>query len=511
MTGHFPFRGRRRLLFGGFFVLLILLAACRDSRPTATPAAEVAQATSRPEPTGAPLPSATPTIHPTETAVPSPTATATTRPSPTPRPELVVLVQDESGQPVAGASVRLVGAIRARRTAGDDGRVTFTAPRSGPYRLEVAAEGYAGYDEAITIGDGPNELTVTLVTAATATPTAAATRSPTATVTAAPATAAPVAALPPAAQPSGPNLLANPGFEQGRASWHFRVFENIGVQTFALHDYPQFIHSGAQAARGGWYYGYYQQVSGVTPGTTYRFTIWAKMWSSTGDDRTVSENPDPNAVMYICINTNGDDDRWLPPSICSSPARPLDIWQNLAVEAVATNDRIAVILYATTSTRPAPPTETLWDDAYLGLAPFAATPTPAPQGPPVPPAPVAFAAGALRDSMLILQNALVQIGGLLDRLYNGESATCAEYEGYYRQIVESQSYHSVPADWQGIHNDYTWAAEHGRTTNEAVYLLCQGGGGILTELNYGVARTGINESLDRLNPAVVAADALLGQ
>jgi len=47
-------------------------------------------------------------------------------------------------------------------------------------------------------------------------------------------------------------------------------------------------------------------------------------------------------------------------------------------------------------------------------------------------------------------------------------------------------------------------------TNESIDSLCDGGGGALSALNYGAARQGINNSLDRLIPAVEAANAKLG-
>jgi hypothetical protein len=64
-------------------------------------------------------------------------------------------------------------------------------------------------------------------------------------------------------------------------------------------------------------------------------------------------------------------------------------------------------------------------------------------------------------------------------------------------------------DWTGIYNDTIFAVENFLATNESINTLCDGGGGVISSLNYGVARTGINDSLNRLIPAIEAANAKL--
>jgi hypothetical protein len=103
-----------------------------------------------------------------------------------------------------------------------------------------------------------------------------------------------------------------------------------------------------------------------------------------------------------------------------------------------------------------------------------------------------------------------QAGGLLDRLYNGEPGRCEEYQSYYDDGIRTVTYSGVPDDWAGIYNDYIFAVENFLATNESIDSLCDGGGGALSALNYGAARQGINNSLDRLIPAVEAANAKLG-
>jgi hypothetical protein len=338
--------------------------------------------------------------------------------------------------------------------------------------------------------------------AAPATPTPA----PTAVPIVAVAPPPPPPAPPPAPQPAGPNLLSNPGFEAGNVAWARQGIWSA-FQIYTVGDYPQFVRSGQRAAYMTWNATYYQRVDNVTPGTTYRFGAWVRIWSSPTEDRTVSQDPG-NVAAFVCINTHGDDDPWLPSTICSGHVRPIDTWQFISVDAPAINDRVAVMLRFSVTSGPRH-NEAIWDDAYLGLAPAAATPTPPPIGPPARPQPVPFDGVALRSSMNALQTTLVNIGGALDRLYHGSEFTCTDYEALYRQLVETKTYHSIPEAWQAVYNDYIWAADHAVATNEAIYSVCVNRGRSLTFLNYSVGRTGINDSLARLEPALVTANALL--
>ncbi|WP_420641000.1 hypothetical protein [Candidatus Leptofilum sp.] len=290
------------------------------------------------------------------------------------------------------------------------------------------------------------EPTATNTATPTETPTAepTATNTPTRTPTDIPATAtaaplAPVSAPPPAPAPAGPNLLANPGFEIDGAGWTNFSYHTADSQ-------PNFVHSGQRSLQGGgkvW-----QQVTtNIEAGTTYRAGGWFKVWSSTGEDRTVSVNP-ADIRGRICLNTFGDDALELPTTICSGWVQPLDVWQFISIDAVATNDRVTVILQVAlfNNDNNAIHTSTMWDDISLGLAPTAATATPPPATGPVRPNPVAFSPTALHDSMNGVRSAIEQAGGLLDRLVNGENQTCAEYQGYYDDTIRSATYSGVPDD-----------------------------------------------------------------
>jgi len=333
---------------------------------------------------------------------------------------------------------------------------------------------------------------------------------------AATATSAPVAPRP-AAPPTGANLLLNPGFEEGSQYWYVEL-DPLGTQPAEVITNDQvaaFVHSGQRAALTSLTKPYfYQKINNVTPGVTYRFGAWVRLWSSVNEDRNVSTEPQPVSA-YICINTIGGYQQDPSVATCSSRVTVFDTWQYIAVDAVATNDFLAVIVALNVWNGPNRMRgEAAWDDAYLGISPKAATPVPAATATPMPPsrpAPVAFDGVALRDSMLNAHSQLTQIGGLLDRLTSGQTASCEEFNGYYRALVSSPTYHSIPTDWQNAYNEYIWAVEHGIQVSEPIYALCDRGGGKLTPLNYGVARMGINESLERLGPAINTANSLLGQ
>ena len=373
--------------------------------------------------------------------------------------------------------------------------------------------------ETATATDAPTDTPEPTATN-TVTPTAEPTDEPTATAVPATATTAPpapVPAPPPAPAPAGPNLLTNPGFELDGTAWElFKPGQpTLNFNLYTAADNPQFVHSGQKAmtdvvtTRAI----LSQRVeNNVTPGTTYRAGVWVKVWSSSGEDRTVSENPGEVGAQ-VCINVAGEGDPGLDTSFCSFFVRPLDVWQFISVDGVAQGSRLTILLVSsfTGSNHPLH-NEVIWDDATLGTAPMSATATPPPAASsnPVRPNPIAFNPTALRDSMNGVRSAIEQAGGVLDRLYNGEPGRCAEFQGYYDNIIRSATYSGVPDDWAGIYNDYIFAVEHFLSTNSNIDSLCDGGGGIVSELNYGTARIGINDSLNRLIPAIEAANVRIG-
>lgn len=148
---------------------------------------------------------------------------------------------------------------------------------------------------------------------------------------------------------------------------------------------------------------------------------------------------------------------------------------------------------------------TIWPVGEIAAAP---TPPPAPVVTAPPPG---FDPTALMASLNDMRLTIEQIGGLLDRLYHGESQGCGEYMGYYLALQQRATFSGLPPAWQGIYGEYNFAADNIISTNYSIKTLCETGGGYLTDLDYGVARQGIGLSLDRINQALRAAEGLINQ
>ncbi len=355
----------------------------------------------------------------------------------------------------------------------------------------------------------------------TPTPTETLTETPTAVPepTQAPAAAAPAAPPPP--PPTGNNLLTNPSFE---APWEsplppgWSSTSTIRGQGFGSNDHPAWVHSGVNSlvlAPSNRTLVAQQHVYGVVSGVTYRFGVWARLWSSSGENRDLSENPAPIDV-WVCVNTRGSlDDPWDTESaVCSAPGRPYDTWQYFLVDAVAQEEHIVVSLIVLEHAKNTH-NITLWDDASLTAATASATVTPVPSATPARPArpgPVPFEANALYDAMIQARSDLEQMGGLLDLAAHGDaSQTCESYLGWYDSLVTSPVYDGVPPEWGGIYAEYLWAVEHIVEKASPITAICVTGGGGMSRLEFGVGRTGVNESLERLYPAIETAAAMLGR
>jgi hypothetical protein len=250
------------------------------------------------------------------------------------------------------------------------------------------------------------------------------------------------------------------------------------------------------------------------PGTTYRFGAWGKIWSSTGEDHAISENSAPIDV-WVCISTYGSrDDPWDSESaVCSALGRPYDTWQYFSVDAVAQEEHIVVWLMMSPHAANVH-NMAIWDDASLTGTTASATSTPVPSvtpSRPTRPAPVSFDANALYDAMLQARSDMEQMGGLLDRAVQEGPQSCEPYIGWYDSLVASPVYDGVPSDWGGVYAEYLGAVEHLLDKSSPVMAVCTSGGGLLTDLEYGVGRMGVNEALDRLYPAIGTAAAMLGR
>lgn len=327
-------------------------------------------------------------------------------------------------------------------------------------------------------------------------------------------TAVPVATNPPpppaslpaiGSPPSGPNLVINPGFEDGTVGW------NVDRGHFnTTPEFPNFVHSGSASLMGF----QKQHIGNLESGKSYRLGVWVKVWTSDGENREISENPGSLSAQ-ICININGDGTIADKHTHCSGLYQPLDTWQYITYDATPLNNSVVIFL-SSARWDDAKRVHNLiyWDDLQFGLSPASvgvATPTPAPLGPPSPPSPIVFDAVAMRDNMNNTRSNIEQMGGVLDRLYNGSRETCEEYMGYYRAIVASPRYDGVPTEWQGVYNEYIFAVENASNSNEPIFNLCfDRGGGEITAFNYGLAREGINNSLNHLAPAIDLANSMLG-
>ncbi len=162
----------RILLFS--LALLLLLAACGGGDPTPTSAPTFTSGIDSPTNTPVPPPPATntpaapppaQTQSPAATAIPEPSATLP--PTQTPIPTVVILVQNDQGQPVAGANVLLTNPatnFSASFATTADGRAIFVGVdvATNTYQVDVTATGYQPASTEITVS-GPNtEVTVTL-------------------------------------------------------------------------------------------------------------------------------------------------------------------------------------------------------------------------------------------------------------------------------------------------------------------------------------------------------------
>jgi len=159
------------------------------------------------------------------------------------------------------------------------------------------------------------------------------------------------------------NLLKNPGFEQPFGSdgnahdwvrWDQVTPDKFGDCTNGYAKSPQWsmelnsalIHSGSASQHVGnqwdtWHAGMWQNVP-ATPGTTYRFTFYARGRGSMDQFPAASEGGLQMNVR-AGIDPSGNGGYWYDGDIVwSGAANPHDTWQQVSVEAVATGNQISV-------------------------------------------------------------------------------------------------------------------------------------------------------------------------
>lgn len=203
------------------------------------------------------------------------------------------------------------------------------------------------------------------------------------------------------------NLVQNPGFEQpyntnGTANTWFPWHENVGGNN-ALCNEPwagqplwsqestsALIHQGSVSQHIGnqfnkWHAGVAQDVT-VTPGSTYRFTFWAR-------GRAANEQYPAPSYTNIPLNVQARIDPqgrglWNAAGIVSGSAgSPHDTWQQFSVEATAAGNKITLFVAANLINSQCAGHMDVWfDDAQLIAVgpPPTNTPPPVPTSPPAP-------------------------------------------------------------------------------------------------------------------------------
>jgi len=210
------------------------------------------------------------------------------------------------------------------------------------------------------------------------------------------------------------NLLLNPGFElpynsDGSANSWGRWFRVSSADMFddctkGYHKEPHWsaetvsaplINSGSASQHVGnswdtWAAGVLQTVN-VTPGSTYRFTVWARGRGSNEDYPAPSESG-LRMDVQVGIDPNGSgvwsdgDVKW------SGFIQPHDQWQQVSVEVTATGDKVSVFAaadYGLEGVNQCRAHLDVWFDSAQLIEvgpPPTNTPIPQPTSPPPPPA-----------------------------------------------------------------------------------------------------------------------------
>lgn len=176
-----------------------------------------------------------------------------------------------------------------------------------------------------------------------------------------------------------PNLLRNPGFEGGYFAWagipeaqvahewtpwwiedvnHNPRWHRPEWKRALKSQFPDRVLRGDSAQQyftfyASHYAGMYQQVFDVTPGKTYRFSLWVQVWSSNEDNADNSVDP-ANPRFQIGIDPTGaalPGFARAPGTIVWSGEAPMvshiDQWGLMTVDVVAKSDTITVYMRST--------------------------------------------------------------------------------------------------------------------------------------------------------------------
>jgi LysM repeat protein len=222
------------------------------------------------------------------------------------------------------------------------------------------------------------------------------------------------------AQAQTTNLLTNPGFEppfstvdgdpprevaQGWVPWHVPApagspsFFNRQPEYYPTAPDTARIRSGSDAQQVLSFFavhtgGVFQRVTGITPGATLKFSVYAYIWSTTFDEPDQSEE-DGDVIVDVGIDPTGGTDGESQNIVWSSSVEAedsYDAYKQYTVEAAAQGSAVTVFI-RTQAGVPVKHNNIYLDDASLaaggeGSAPTAtgtSAPTQQPSNTPVPP------------------------------------------------------------------------------------------------------------------------------
>lgn len=190
----------------------------------------------------------------------------------------------------------------------------------------------------------------------------------------------------PTVQAQGTNLLQSPQFTAGNYYTRDGIDGQIpgGWDIWSngqppASDYNQFLPytrsaPGSWEMRGGfvaWTAGGLQQVSGVTPGATYRFTIYGFAWTcndlefSCTDAEGRTSDQSYNSQIRVGIDPTGGTDVSSSAIVWSPFGTSYDRFSAFTIDAVAQSGTITVFTYNTVSQPPPALRQMFWDDASL--------------------------------------------------------------------------------------------------------------------------------------------------
>jgi LysM repeat protein len=109
--------------------------------------------------------------------------------------------------------------------------------------------------------------------------------------------------------------------------------------------------------------GIYQQISGITPGTELRFSVYAYVWSTTFDDPNVSEEPG-SVAFRVGVDPTGGTDALSSNVVYSTPTVAYDAYRQSSVIVRASGSTVTVFIRASIG-EPVQYTYIYLDDALL--------------------------------------------------------------------------------------------------------------------------------------------------